>query len=127
MLTPIRGYKKEIQLLEEMEGERLAEWTFSEIQEKLLKHEIPWEKLPGLNETTKEFPLPPMQIDIPGSKPKKVSRSFTLHCRNNGEKMGPKGEIYRIMYVDIHFSPRLSQKKKKEHGDYSYKIVVQRI
>ncbi|HSX12926.1 MAG TPA: hypothetical protein VLE96_00680 [Chlamydiales bacterium] len=129
MQNPIQGYRKELRLLEEMEGERLAEWTFSEVKEKLIQHEIPWEKLPSLNESTKEIPLPSMKIDIPGSKPKEITRAFTLYCNKRGEKMGPKGEIYRMIHVDIHFSPRLSQKKKKAkgRGDYSYKLIVQRI
>lgn len=129
MDAPIRGYRKEMQLLEEMEGERLAEWTFSEIKEKLLNHEIPWEKLPSLNQKSAMIQLNSMNIDIPGSNPKKIDRAFTLYCNKTGEKMGPKGEIYRILNVNIHFSPRLSQKRKKKEGrgDYSYKLVVQKI
>ena len=34
--TPIRIYRSEMRLLEEGEGELLADWTFSEIKEQLL-------------------------------------------------------------------------------------------
>ncbi len=129
MHQPILGYRREMRLLEEMEGERLAEWTFSEVKEKLLNHEIPWEKLPSIHQTTGQMPLPSMKISLPGHPPKNIQRSFTLYCHKTGEKLSPKGEIYRIIHVDLHFSPRLSQKKQKTkgRGDYTYKLVVQKI
>ena len=116
-------------LLEEMEGERLAEWSFSEVKEKLLNHEIPWSKLPSCGEKTQAFQLPSMTIEIPGALPKKIERSFSLRCHKNGEKEGLKGEIYRMLHIDIYFTPRLSQKKKKAKGrsDYSYRLVVQKL
>lgn len=123
--SPIRSYKAQVRLLEEMEGERLAEWTFSEIREMLLKNEIPWEKLPKPNQTTLPFPLPFQAIDLPGLKPKNIQRSFTLRCKKNGEKEGLKGETYRMIYVDIEFEPKLSQKKGK--GTYSYRLAIRKI
>ena len=66
-------------------------------------------------------------IEIPGAKPKKIERSFTLHCHKKGEKEGLKGETYRMLHVKIQFTPRLSQNKNiKEHGDYSYRLIVQK-
>lgn len=116
-----------MRLLEEIEGERLAEWSFSEIKEKLLNNEIPWEKLPLKGEKTTSIPLPSMTIEIPGAKPKKIERSFSLHCHKKGEKEGLKGEIYRMLDVKIEFTPRLSQNKNlKEYGDYSFRLIVQR-
>ncbi len=121
-----------MKLLEEMEGERLAEWSFSEIKEKLINHEIPWSKLPSCDEKTPPFSLPSMTIEIPGCKPKKIERSFVLKCHKNGEKIGPQNEIYRMLYVEIRFNPKLSgethkkKKPKKGKGHYSYRMIVQK-
>lgn len=125
---PILGYRKEMLLLEEIEGERLAEWSFSEVKEKLFNREIAWSKLPGPDQRSALIPLPAMTLQIPGANPKKIERAYSLRCHKNGEKVGLKGEVYKMLYVDIHFSPRLSQNKKRSdgHGDYSYRIVVQK-
>ena len=126
--SPIQSYRAEMRLLEEMEGERLAALSFSCVKEKLFNAEIPWEKLPSLTEKTASIPLPPITIEIPGAKPKKIERSFVLRCNKRGEKEGPNGELYRIIHVDIEFRPKLTQKKtKKENGDYSYRLVVRKI
>lgn len=126
--SPIQSYRAEMKLLEEMEGERLAEWSFSEVKDKLLKNEIPWDKIPSLTEKSAPIDLPPITIQIPGSKPKKIERSFVLRCGKKGEKEGLKGEIYRMMHVDIMFTPRLSQKKqKKDKRDYSYRLMVRKL
>lgn len=124
MQSPVEIYRKEIQLLEEMEGERLAEWSFSEIKEQLLNREIPWEKLPSPTEKTASIALPEITIEIPGCRPKKIERSFTLRCKKTGEKKGLKGEIYRMLYVDIQFEPRLSQRKGTT--GYPYRLIVQK-
>ena len=125
--SPVQSYRAQMRLLEEMEGERLAEQSFSEVKEKLLNHEIAWEKLPALSEKSIRRSLPSIHIEIPGAARKKIERSFVLRCNKKGEKEGVNGEIYRMMYVDIDFKPRLTQKKKKENGDYSYRLVVRRI
>lgn len=125
--SPILSYRAEMSLIEEMEGERIAEWTFSEIKDKLLNHEIPWEKLPTLDNKTSLISLPPMTIDIPGAKLKKIERAFVLRCNKKGEKEGVNGEIYRMLHVDIYFTPKLTQKKKaKGTSDYSYRLMVQK-
>ena len=121
--SPIQSFRAELQLLEEMEGERLAEWTFSEIKEKLLKNEIPWEKLPGPGAKTASFPLPPASIEMANGKPKKIERSFILGCGAKGEKEGLQGEIYRILAIGIDFQPRLSKRKNKS---YTYRLIVRK-
>ena len=121
ILKPIRTYRSEMESLEEAEGERLADWTFSEIKELMLKNGIPWEKLPNHHTTTGSFPLAPGSIQVPGRETKKIARSFTLFGK--GEKSGIGGEIYRLFYVNIEFNPSLSKKKKI----YTYRLVVQRI
>lgn len=121
IVKPIHAYRFEMQAFEEMEGERLADWTFSEIKEKMLKNEIPWDKLPSHKGTTGPFPLEPGSIHIPGRQPKKIERSFTLFGK--GEKQGISGETYRMLYVKIAFDPVLSKKKKI----YTYRLPVQKI
>ncbi len=121
ILKPIRVYRSEMQLLEEGEGERLADWTFSEIEEQLLNNSIPWEKLPALHATTHLFAMSPSAIHVPGRKPKQIERTFTLYGK--GEKDGPNGETYRMIYVTIYFKPELSRRKKKDNV-YVYRVIV---
>lgn len=127
ILEPIRLYRTEMKLLEEIEGERLADWTFSEIKEKLLKNEIPWKTLPSKQGASFSYSLSPLNIQVPGRAKKSICRSFSLRCRR--EKEGLQGEIYRIFDVNIYFSPRLSNRKKRgEHlSDYRFKLTVRQI
>jgi hypothetical protein len=121
IIRPIRAYAHEMKALEEVEGERLADWTFSEIKEEMLQNKIPWERLPTHNETNGPFPIAPGSIQVPGRKPKKIERSFTMFGK--GEKEGLAGEDYRMLYVKIEFNPSLSKKKKA----YTYRLPIQRL
>ena len=121
LTKPIELYRSEMRLLEEGEGERLADWTFSEIKERLLNQQIPWEKLPKQGETTKPFPLKSALIYVPSRAPKQIERTFTLYGK--GEKEGKNGETYRMVYVKIHFTPELSRRKKKENI-YTYRVPI---
>lgn len=98
---PLQLYRSELERLEGMEMERLADWTFSEVKEMLLKNEIPWAKIPNKSETTDPFPLADGVIQLPGSKAKTIRRSFTLY--GNGVKPGKDGADYRQLgiYVDL--------------------------
>lgn len=120
--NPIQSFRAELRLLEEMEGERLADWTFSEIKEKLLKNEIPWEKLPAQGIKTSPFTLPCASIFISNGKSKKIERSFTLECGKRGEKEGFGGETYRIIKANVSFKPPLSKKNQ-----YLFSIMVRKI
>lgn len=121
IIQPIKAYRFEMKSLEEVEGERLADWTFSEIKEEMLKNSISWDKLPSLNETTGPFSLVDGTIQLPGREPKKIKRSFMLFGK--GEKKGERGQAYRMLYVKIEFDPVLSPKQKI----YTYRLPVQRI
>lgn len=120
--TPIRSYRNEFRLLEEIERDRLADWTFSEIKEKLLKNEFPWENFPTPTLTTRPFSLPDATLQIPGLPTKTIQRKFSFKCGKKGEKVGPKGEIYRLVTLSIHFSP--SPPKAKE---YSYRLFLRKL
>ncbi|OGN63741.1 MAG: hypothetical protein A3E80_01625 [Chlamydiae bacterium RIFCSPHIGHO2_12_FULL_49_9] len=118
---PFMLYRSEILLLEEMERERLADWTFSEIREQFLKGQIPWKKLPAKGEISSPFSLPKGSIHLPGLASKEVERSFTLRCI--GEKKGTQGETYRSLNIAIEFNPALNKKKKK----YTFRLLVQKM
>ncbi|HSX37703.1 MAG TPA: hypothetical protein VLE95_02605 [Chlamydiales bacterium] len=121
ILQPIRAYQSEIVLLEEIERDRLADWTFSEIEELMLKNAIPFEKIPKHHLTTGPFSLNPITIQLPGRTPKKIDRSYTLFGK--GEKQGMEEEHYRMVYVKIQFKPELSKKPKI----YTYRIAVKQV
>lgn len=120
--TPINTYLSEMEWLEEMERERLAELAFADIKEKLLKNELAWEKIPGPGFSSGPFTLPTTQTHIPGCKPKEISITYTLSCGKNREKIGLHGEIYRMLTVAIEFTPPLSKK-----ATYRFQIMVRKI
>jgi len=132
ILEPLRLYLSEMKLLEEIEGERLADCTFLEIKEKLLKNEIPWKNLPVHKGPRITYPLSTSTIQVPGRPKKSIQRSFSLKCRR--EKEGLRGEIYRIFDVNIDFKPRLSHRKKKiskntgeKISDYYFKVTARQM
>lgn len=112
---PLKLYKGEIEYLKKMEQERLADWTFTEIEELLLKNAIPWEEIPGKDVTTSPFPLPSVTLEIPRCKPKIIERSFVLNGR--GEKVGSNNEIYRQIGVLVFLN------KQK----YEFRLPVQKL
>jgi hypothetical protein len=111
---PLKLYHDEIKQLEKMEKERLADWTFTEIKEILLKNGIPWEKIPAKGEKSEPFPLLPVKLEIPGSHTRTIDRSFILSGR--GEKMGEQNCVYRQLGIYIHL------------GDdtYAFRLPVQK-
>lgn len=133
ILEPLKLYRTEMKLLDEIEGERLADWTFSEIKEKLLKNEIPWKNLPSKKGAFTTHILSAASLQIPGRSNKKiVQRKFSLKYRRGKE--GLHGETYRIFDVNIYFEPRLSTRKKKkskktgeEFSDYRFKLTVRQM
>jgi 3'-phosphoadenosine 5'-phosphosulfate sulfotransferase (PAPS reductase)/FAD synthetase len=115
MRWPIKHYQSQIDRLEEFEYQRIADWTFSEIKELLLKEGIAWSKLPTKGGTLAR-PLSDVKRHIPQFPDRTVRRSFILKCR--GEKKGPHGEIFRIYQVEITMDSKKS---------YQYRILVQRL
>lgn len=109
---PIYMFKREQAKLERLEKEQLADWIFSELKERFLKNEIPWEKIPIKNQVIGPFSLPDIKIKCPAK---------TLHCsyklRGKGEKKGKNGEEFRLIYLNLYI------------GDtkYQYRLPIQRI
>ena|SRR5579872_3138184 len=124
VVKPLQFFQAEKNLLWEMEGERLADWTFSEIKEQLLKNEIPWAKLPKDKRTSKPFRLNDGKISIPGSGERSIRREFTLHCKKEHE--GFNGEVYRMFTVQISFAPRLGKKEQYEYRLMARKLLEQK-
>lgn len=82
---PLKLYKMQTKQLINMEKERLADWTFSEIKEQFLKNEIPWSKIPPKGEMSPSISLSPAKILIPNSEPREVTRRFVLKTTGEGE------------------------------------------
>ncbi len=116
--APILQYRTEIGLIERLEKERVADWTFTEIQEQLLKNEIAWKDLPEKKKATRRWELPPAEIQIPGCSPQWVSRFVSLKCEL--EKEGLHGEQYKRLLLRVYFSP-----KGKGDKGIPFHIVVQ--
>lgn len=112
---PIEVFRAEMTKLEEMEKERLADWTFSEVKEMLLKNEIPWKKLPEKGEQSSDFLLPPAKVQLPKCHHKTVRRKFFLTGR--GMKMGKNGEEYRQLGIFIDLDGKT----------YQFRLPVQKI
>lgn len=115
MRLPIHHYQEQIKHFEELEKQRISDWTYSEIKEMLLKHTIAWERLPALEKPAKEFSLPNTPLHLRGLGNKNLKRSFTLKCKK--EKEGTQGEIFRLYELKIFIDA--SEKK--------YLLVIQRI
>jgi hypothetical protein len=112
---PLKLYRYELRKLEKMEKERLADWTFSEIKEKLLKNEIPWKKIPSKGEKSEPFQLENGRIDIPSCKTRLISRKFVLETK--GEKEGKNGEDYRLLSLLIYL----------DENQYEFSLSVKKI
>ncbi len=96
---PLMLYRAEMEHLEVMELERLADWTFTEVKEMLLKNEVPWEKIPRKDARTSEFPLTDVILQIPGCPPKTIHRGFYL--QGKAEKIGNQNQIYRQIWIQV--------------------------
>jgi hypothetical protein len=112
---PLSLYQSELKRLEEMEKERLADWSFTEVKERLLKNEIPWEKIPAKSETSGPFSLPDALIQLPGCASKIIKRTFILTGR--GQKPGKDEAEYRQLGIYIYLG------KDK----YAFRLPVKKV
>ena len=120
--VPIQIYRAELEQLERFERQRMADWAFSEIKEKLYNHEIPWRALP-IRSKEKTVPLngelSEQEVRIGGSV-KKFKRSYKIVC--SGEKTTPQSVVYRIFLVTVEISPKLPKEQK-----YLYRVIVRKL
>ena len=125
--SPVLLYREGAFAFQESEGERLADWTFTEIREALLRHEIPWEKLPAFDEEKGPFILRPKEIRTASGKTQDIQRTYTLACWKKMEKVAEGGRITRLLEVGISFDPPLRRKNNKpDKRAYRYRILVEK-
>lgn len=115
MRLPIHHYKQQVQHFEEIEKQRISDWTYSEIKEMLLKRSISWKMLPEKGKDPKKFPLSSVSLRLPGLKSKTLNRSFVLKCRS--EKEGKEEEIFRLYELRIYVGG----------SPFNYLLVIQLI
>lgn len=115
MRLPIHHYKSQIRHFEELEKQRISDWTYSEIKETLLKGAIAWKMLPERSKDSKNFPLSNTSLYLPGLKSKTLKRSFALKCKS--EKEGKQGEIFRLYELVIYVGD----------SPFKYMLVIQLV
>ena len=121
MRSVVGQYRRQTSRLEAFERRRIADWTFSEVKELLLKHGILWQQLPKKGEKPFVLSLSDVSIEIPQFASKKIPRRCTLKCKR--EKEGKQQEIYRIYELEVAFQ-KDPPKKKEER--YLYSLLVTR-
>ena len=99
MRMPILHFQKQVEHLVQFEKHRIADWSFSEVKELLLKNSIPWEKLPKKKAPPLLYPLPKVELEIPGIRSQTVERRAQFEC--TGEKEGENGNEYHLLEITI--------------------------
>ena len=122
MRKPIELYQMQVKALEEIEKQRLADRAFAEIKIHLLTNQIPWEKLPSKTSKVKMRSLPPATMQIPHAEPKEIKRRAIIRCK--GEKTGIKGEVIRMLEIEIQFEPFEEDPKTPPPSKYLYRAIA---
>lgn len=117
---PLKHYQTEMQSLEELEKQRIADWTFTEIQEQLLKNEIPWDQLPARGKCAPLFALSCASMQIPGCAAKPIPRYISIRC--HAEKKNVKGDLYKLLYIHVLFS-----KDEEIKVEAAFRLIVQKL
>lgn len=118
---PVELYLTQMKALQDVEKERLADLSFAELKWELLQNEIPWKDLPAKKSQAKIFPLPDAVLQIPYSANKPIKRRAIFKCRK--EKLSSKGEIVRLLELEIQFEPF---EEKKKNRAYVYQVVLKK-
>lgn len=117
---PIQLYQTQMGALKEVEKQRLADLAFAEVKENLLKQKISWKKLPSKAVKQKLYPLAPVKINIPYCGQQLIKRRAILKLRR--EKVNMKGEIVRLLEIEIQFEPE----KRPSSSRYVYQAIVKK-
>ncbi len=96
---PLKIYRHHIHSLVQIEKERLADATLVQIKEKLLKNEIPWEKIPEWKASSETFHLPSIKIEIPSCFSREIKCTFSITTKR--EKKTDSGEITRYLHLTL--------------------------
>jgi hypothetical protein len=110
MRQPILLFRSEVEQLEQIEADRIAAWTYTEIREMFLKNQFSWAQIPPLKGKSRRLQLPEASNGI--------SRGFTLKTLK--EKQGKDGKILRLISIHIDIGSG-----KKRRG-FSYQMNVYR-
>ncbi len=127
MSRPVFLYRSQMKALQNLELERLADLSFAEVKEMLLKNQIPWKKLPTEKKPKAEYPLPAIDLQIPHCEPSPMERKaiFTLQK----EKLGIKGDLFLLLDVEIWFGPGDPPPKRKKNAPprFHYRTIVKKV
>ena len=122
MRKPIELYQMQVRTLEEVEKQRLADRAFAETKVHLLTNKIAWDKLPSKTAKVKTRSLPPAIMQIPHAAPKEIKRRAVIRCK--GEKTGLKGEVIRMLQIEIQFEPFEENPKAPPAPKYLYRTIA---
>ncbi len=121
---PISLFRQEMQNIEELELELLANHSFAAIQQQLYANIIPWQKIPLKKETYLILPLPQESIQISEKTTKTVTRCAYLKTEN--EKISRQERLpYRLIKVNIELN--YYQNGKKKTKQYPYRVLVKKM
>lgn len=89
---PLETYRKDLEVMESLERDRLFALAFSEINTQCILQKIPWK--------TQEEPyfLEDDFLRIPEQKPRRISRSFTI---KQGKMINTDKSYYQKLAVEI--------------------------
>lgn len=121
---PMELYKRELQVLKDVEKERLADLSFTEVKLQLLKHEIPWKQLPTKETKKSVLPLSPALLQIPCHEAALMERRAIF--RHMKEKLSTTGDIVRLLEIEIEFEPFHKPHTKRTTPRYRYQVIVKK-
>ncbi len=114
---PILLHRAEVEQLENIEADRIASLTFTEIYENFLKGTVPWSQIPALKKKSKSFALPDAPFQIPPLLSRSINRSYVIETLR--EKQTDDGRIHRLLSIHIQIG---SGHKKRQ---FSYQLNVE--
>lgn len=121
--NPTRTILKQVDLLEEMECERIADLSFAEVKEILLKNELSWDEI-GAGKG-KKYPLPQKFIHLKGFSKKAVDRRFSFQVKH--EKEGVQGATLRHLIITIDLTLAKLSKKEKATLPFEYHLFAKKV
>lgn len=111
-------HQSEMRHLEQVECDRIAAWTFTEIREKWLNGGVRWREIPGLEEEWSQWTnLPEMELELPPFPCRAMSRRFKLHTMS--EKQESDGRVHRLVGVTIEV-----QHEQKQSRQFTYRVIL---
>ncbi len=126
--NPLRYFREEIKTLQEIEYQRIADLTFSEIKEAFYRQQIPWDQI-AVKTSGSRFLL----WKKPLSAPDPLGEVYRYWRISGKEKEEDDQNLYRYVTLEMVFAGHPSsdqelQKNQKENSRcFQYKFVVKRI